>query len=41
MVCTDSTEANITIPVVMITKSAGEALNASLTSGRRGKGFDF
>lgn len=35
MVCTDSTEANITIPVVMITKSAGEALNASLTSGRR------
>ncbi|KAK7295862.1 hypothetical protein RJT34_18775 [Clitoria ternatea] len=35
MVCSNSTEANISIPVVMITKSAGEALNKSLTSGRK------
>ncbi|CAK8540517.1 unnamed protein product [Lathyrus sativus] len=35
MVCSNSTEANVTIPVVMITKSAGEVLNASLASGKR------
>lgn len=35
MVCSDTTEANISIPVVMITKSAGEAFNASLTTGKR------
>ncbi|KAJ1443297.1 Presenilin/signal peptide peptidase [Sesbania bispinosa] len=35
MVCSNSTEANISIPVVMITKSAGEALNKSLSSGSR------
>ncbi|QHO09660.1 Signal peptide peptidase-like [Arachis hypogaea] len=35
MVCSNSTEVSISIPVVMITKSAGEALNKSLTSGSR------
>ncbi|KAK7304275.1 hypothetical protein VNO77_45142 [Canavalia gladiata] len=35
MVCSNSSEANISIPVVMITKSAGEALNKSLTSGSK------
>jgi hypothetical protein len=36
MVCSDTTEANISIPVVMITKSAGEAFNASLSTGKKG-----
>ncbi|BAT82937.1 Signal peptide peptidase-like 2 [Vigna angularis] len=35
MVCSNSSEANISIPVVMITKSAGEGLNNSLISGRK------
>ncbi|XP_020219950.1 signal peptide peptidase-like 3 [Cajanus cajan] len=35
MVCSNSSETNISIPVVMITKSAGEGLNNSLTSGRK------
>ncbi|XP_061367626.1 signal peptide peptidase-like 3 [Gastrolobium bilobum] len=35
MVCSNSTEANISIPVVMITKLEGEDLNKSLASGRR------
>ncbi|CAJ1845659.1 unnamed protein product [Sphenostylis stenocarpa] len=35
MVCSNSSEANISIPVVMITKSAGEGLNKSFTSGRK------
>ncbi|MED6143109.1 Signal peptide peptidase-like 3 [Stylosanthes scabra] len=35
MVCSNSTEVSISIPVVMITKSAGEALNKSLSSGSR------
>ncbi|KAK7272815.1 hypothetical protein RIF29_13855 [Crotalaria pallida] len=35
MVCSNSTVANISIPVVMITKSAGEAFNKSLTSGSK------
>ncbi|KHN24971.1 Signal peptide peptidase-like 2B [Glycine soja] len=35
MVCSNSTEANISIPVVMITKSAGQSLNKSLTSGSK------
>ncbi|XP_004515578.1 signal peptide peptidase-like 2 [Cicer arietinum] len=35
MVCSNSSGADVSIPVVMITKSAGEALNGSLTSGKR------
>lgn len=35
MVCSNTSEANISIPVVMITKSSGEGLNKSLTSGRK------
>lgn len=40
MVCSNSSEANISIPVVMITKSAGESLNKSLISGRKGENFN-
>ncbi|KAI4344990.1 hypothetical protein L6164_012160 [Bauhinia variegata] len=34
MVCPDGISSNVTIPVVMIAKSAGEALTKSLTSGK-------
>ncbi|XP_027352751.1 signal peptide peptidase-like 2 isoform X1 [Abrus precatorius] len=35
MVCSNSSEANISIPVVMITNSTGEAFNKSFTSGSK------
>ncbi|KAG5093218.1 hypothetical protein JHK82_051996 [Glycine max] len=35
MVCSNSSEANISIPVVMIAKSAGQSLNKSFTSGSK------
>lgn len=38
MVCTENdTSLNITIPVVMIPKSAGESMKDSLSSGGRGE----
>jgi hypothetical protein len=38
MVCSDNdTALNLSIPVVMIPKSAGEALNKSMASGHKGK----
>lgn len=40
MVCTeDDTSLNLTIPVVMIPKSAGVYLKDSLISGQKGKPF--
>ncbi|PSS35907.1 Signal peptide peptidase-like [Actinidia chinensis var. chinensis] len=35
MSCGEKNVANITIPVVMITKSGGEAINKSMTSGKK------
>ncbi|GFY81504.1 hypothetical protein Acr_01g0013130 [Actinidia rufa] len=37
MSCGEKNVANITIPVVMITKSGGEAINKSMTSGKKGE----
>lgn len=37
MVCSNDTSINVTIPVVMIPKSAGEKLTESLATGAKGK----
>lgn len=38
MVCNqDDTPPNITIPVVMIPKSAGDSISANLSTGRKGE----
>lgn len=42
MVCSDNgTAVNISIPVVMIPKSGGEALNNSLAHGQKGEALKF
>lgn len=42
MVCADNdTALNISIPVVMIPKSGGEALNKSLANGQKGESLKF
>lgn len=42
MVCSDNgTAVNISIPVVMIPKSGGEALNNSIAHGQKGEGLKF